>query len=766
MRISASVLFCLACAGQASADVTLPPTYELQIVYDNLNKPSSMCFAPDDRVFISEIDGVIKIFKPNQSEPIIFADFRSEVYSQDGRGLLSIQIHPDFPNTPFVYALYTLDGPPGSIPPVYNDICENAYCVVGARLSRFTACEDVACGETIMAEGWCQQYSSHSIGDLHFGPDGNLYVSGGDGASFVFADFGQEGNPCSDPPNEGGALRSQDLLTMSDPVGLNGTILRIDPITGTAPLDNPLIGGDPSDDLIIAFGLRNPFRFMFKPNSTSIWICDVGWQTTEELNIIPDATDGLVENFGWPCYEGTSQQSGYASNPMCQSLYANPNVTYPVYAYEHGPSHVVGCEPLGASITGIAFCDVPEFGFEGYVFLCDSSRNCIWTHEILPNGLGPAQSFAGDYLTPIELQFGPDGNLYVISVYGGNIAKIIHRTGPVAQIDASMTFGSTPLNISFDASESTDPTQSALTYEWDWESDGIWDAIGVVSSHTFTTDGLYNVTLRVTNTQNQSDTAEIYVAAGNNAPQAIIDSPSPAHLWFVGEPLTVIGHGTDIEDGDLSASQITWSVDLLHCDETNPTQCHRHPYAGSSNSNSISFNCPDHEFPAALRIDMSVTDSGSGILPLTSTTTMIIYPMTNILTLDATYPDLLLTFNARTVTSPYIKEVIHGSTSSISAISPQNDLNYDYSFIGWSDFGPQTHNIVVTQNVVVTANYERFCRATATDLNDDGTVSISDLTILLSLFGSSDINADFNGNGAVDIGDLATMLSAFGANCN
>ena len=81
--------------------------------------------------------------------------------------------------------------------------------------------------EQVLIEDWCQQYPSHSVGSLDFGPDGALYVSGGDGASFNFVDYGQDGsplNPCGDPPGgiggaltppsaEGGALRSQDLRT-------------------------------------------------------------------------------------------------------------------------------------------------------------------------------------------------------------------------------------------------------------------------------------------------------------------------------------------------------------------------------------------------------------------------------------------------------------------------------------------------------------------------------------------------------------------------
>jgi glucose/arabinose dehydrogenase len=54
--------------------------------------------------------------------------------------------------------------------------------------------------ERVLVEDWCQQFPSHSVGDLAFGADGALYVSGGDGASFNYVDHGQTGNPCGDCP--------------------------------------------------------------------------------------------------------------------------------------------------------------------------------------------------------------------------------------------------------------------------------------------------------------------------------------------------------------------------------------------------------------------------------------------------------------------------------------------------------------------------------------------------------------------------------------
>src|SRR6476659_3717138 len=120
--------------------------------------------------------------------------------------------------------------PPGPTPPGAT----TDGCLVSGRLSRLTAAGNVMTGaEQVLINDWCQQFPSHSIGTVAFGPDGALYASGGDGASFNFADYGQAGgtlagtptpvNPCGDPANEGGALRSQDIRTMPSGGGSGAT---------------------------------------------------------------------------------------------------------------------------------------------------------------------------------------------------------------------------------------------------------------------------------------------------------------------------------------------------------------------------------------------------------------------------------------------------------------------------------------------------------------------------------------------------------------
>ena len=77
----------------------------------------------------------------------------------------------------------------------------------------------------------------------------------------------------------------------------------------------------------------------FRPGTNELWVGDVGWNTWEEINRIPNATDAVAENFGWPCYEGARRQSGYdgANLSICENLYAAGAgaIAAPYYTYNH-----------------------------------------------------------------------------------------------------------------------------------------------------------------------------------------------------------------------------------------------------------------------------------------------------------------------------------------------------------------------------------------------------------------------------------------------
>jgi glucose/arabinose dehydrogenase len=303
--------------------------------------------------------------------------------------------------------------------------------------------------EKVLIEDWCQQYPSHSVGSVVFGRDGALYVSGGEGASFRFTDYGQEGdpvNPCGDPPGgrgatltpptaEGGALRSQDLRTTGDPVGLGGKVLRVDAATGAALSDNPLYSSaDPNARRIIASGLRNPFRIAVRPDTDEVWVGDVGQNKFEEIDRINNPTDSTVDNFGWPCYEGNERQPGFddADLNICEDLYTANAVTSPLLRYHHGSTVVAGesCPAgTGSSTSGLAFYGGGPYpdAYDGALFFADYSRNCIWAMHKGSNGAPDPtalETFVAGAAAPVNLQIGPNGDLFYADLTGGTIRRI------------------------------------------------------------------------------------------------------------------------------------------------------------------------------------------------------------------------------------------------------------------------------------------------------------------------------------------------------
>lgn len=71
---------------------------------------------------------------------------------------------------------------------------------------------------------------------------------------------------------------------------------------------------------LIAYGLRKPFRWAFRPATDEIWVGDVGSQLWEELDVVADANDAVTEKLGWSSYDGSGPQGGWGGVPGCQSL--------------------------------------------------------------------------------------------------------------------------------------------------------------------------------------------------------------------------------------------------------------------------------------------------------------------------------------------------------------------------------------------------------------------------------------------------------------
>ncbi len=396
-------------SSEAHAATALPAGFVIEPVVSGLDLPTAISFTSDGRIFIAQKNGVIRVFRNGTLLPTPFIDLSGDVNSYLDRGLVGITTHPNFPQTPYVYALYTYD-PPG--------VTDDGVGPRVARLERITADPtqlDVAAtgpgARTVLlgrnsdasvitnpntnATLTCWQNGAmvpdcipqdsrrHAIGTVRFGPDGALYVGNGDSDRL---------------PN--GPQQTDTLI---------GAILRLDPATGNGLPSNPFYNGDPTSNTskTWVYGLRNPFRFGFDPVSGEMLIADVGQSAWESIH---RGQAGM--NYGWPCYEGGSHVYGvYQNTALCQAIYSQ-GPRDPVYTYSHGGT--------GASVTGGDWYHGTAYPaeYQGAYFFADSTDN--WVKYLAPNGSGgyTVRDFASGDLTSgiVHLIAGPDSNLYWVSI--------------------------------------------------------------------------------------------------------------------------------------------------------------------------------------------------------------------------------------------------------------------------------------------------------------------------------------------------------------
>jgi glucose/arabinose dehydrogenase len=362
----------------------------LQLLTDDVDGPIYLTHAGDERLFILERDGAIRIFTGGAVLPTPFLDITAKVDADGEGGLLGLAFDPDYAANGAFYVSYTTDDPTDGF---------------SSRLSRF----HVSGGDANVADPAEdvlfqveQPFTNHNGGAIQFGPDGMLY--------FGFGDGGDRDDPgCR-------AQRDETLL---------GKMLRIDPDpTGTTepfytiPPDNPFVSGaDGIRDEILDFGLRNPWRFSFDRDTGDLWIGDVGQDAVEEVDLRPAwgmSPPGTV-NWGWKVVEGNSCTNLSLSTcpggvPACNS----PEYTGPVNTYPHTANN--------RSITGgYVYRGVQAPGFAGnYVFGDFASGRIFALREVAPDtwqrttlldsGLGNQWASFGE---------GPDGELYVMDLARG-----------------------------------------------------------------------------------------------------------------------------------------------------------------------------------------------------------------------------------------------------------------------------------------------------------------------------------------------------------
>jgi glucose/arabinose dehydrogenase len=730
---------------------TVPAGFHDEVVIEGLVEPTAISFAPDGRVFVAEKSGEILLYSDlGDDEPEVFADLRTEVYDSGDRGLLGLALDPAFPSRPYVYALYTYDhilgeegeAPRWGLPDQSGDGCSEPKgadtCLVSGRLTRLTASGNEAVDEVPLVEGWCQQFSSHSIGDLQFDSNGDLYASGGDGANFNAPDFGQYGtppNPCGDPAGEGGALRAQDLRTPGDPVGLNGALIRVDPDTGEGVAGNPLFGSpEPNARRIVAYGFRNPFRFAIAPDGGDVYVANVGWDSYEEIDRF-DPGSGQLYNSGWPCFEGLAPTPGYSSLELdiCENLAVGPGgASQPLFLYEH-ESPVIpedGCDrDAGAAITGIAFYRGGSYppAYDEALFFADSIRRCIYVmfpgEDGRPDPLSVTNFLSeADLYAGVDIEVGPGGDLFYVDLFGEEEDGSIHRisydpSSPIARLTANPRWGEQdPLQVDLDASESTDPQAEPLSFDWDLDDDGTFETHGEATrTELFGGGENHRVTVRVSDEGGASSVARVVVSPGNTPPHAQILAPAEGLEWAVGDEIEFEGTADDEEDGDLPAADLYWKTRLLHC----PSACHAHPLRVFPAVDSGSIVAPDHDYPAHIEISLTATDSRG----LTDTDSIVVDPRAVGLDIASDPPGVELSAGDLEQAAPFRLDAIQGSNILLSAPRTATLDGTEYTWSRWSDGGDRVHSVTATGPATYTAVYEPTEPA-STDLTRGGVETV------------------------------------------
>jgi putative heme-binding domain-containing protein len=368
-----------------------PPPFKSVNAFPNirLNQPLVMAHAPGtDRLFVGEQRGRIVSFRNRpDAKAEVACDLSKEIKTlkqtpnaTEFEILYGLVFHPKFAENRYCYVCYTVKNPKIKNLPD------------GSRVSRFTVTDadpprlDPDSEEIVFT--FLQ--GGHNGGDLHFGPDGFLYISTGDAAD-------------PNPPDP--------FRTGQDVTNVLSAILRIDVDRKdhgknySVPKDNPFVGvtvgGKPARPEVWAYGFRNPWRMSFDRKTGDLWVGDVGWESWEMVHRIEKGG-----NYGWSIVE--ARQAVYPDEKPGPTPIRPPVIEIP--------------HTLGASVTGgyvYRGKKFPELA-GAYVF-GDWETRRLWAARIEDDRLRSMSDIIDPTIRVVALGEDADGELYILDHDAGTI---------------------------------------------------------------------------------------------------------------------------------------------------------------------------------------------------------------------------------------------------------------------------------------------------------------------------------------------------------
>jgi glucose/arabinose dehydrogenase len=489
----------------------------------------------------------------------------------------------------------------------------------------------------------------HVGGSIRFGPDGKLYFAVGD---------------------NGYGPHAQDL---SSP---HGKILRINK-DGSIPADNPFAGQPGKLGAIWAYGFRNPWRFQFDSATGRLFGGDVGDFSWEEVNRIVRGG-----NYGWPVKEGmcTSNCDGYIN---------------PLHAYPH--------DNASAAVTGGPVYRGGMFPseYDGDLFFGDYAKRFIKNADLDADGdITAVHDFDDQAGTVVDLKVAPDGSLYYLTYWPGELYRISYNTTshlPVANASADVTKGIEPLTVHFSSAGSNDPDGDPLSYQWSF-GDGT-TSTEANPTKTYSDKGVYTVRLTVSAAGDQIPARPIATQVGL-APELNVSLPAEDALYRAGDTITYNAFARDAAGFDLNDGDIKTEVRLHH-------GTHFHPFVGQLTGRAGTFTIPRTGEPSgdtSYEINVTATDSNG----LSTSKIVNIFPRKSEVTLATSPPGIGLVMDGVPVSTPRTFTAVEGFQRELSA--PSAAVAADgtaLQFASWSDGKSIRHQITTPEDdTTYTATYQ------------------------------------------------------------
>jgi cytochrome c len=603
-----------AAQGTGSCSTSQPP----QAGYNQVNlakgvaevgEPMGLTVLPNRGVLHTSRDGTIRYTDAAGNTKVALT---IPVYTHDEEGLQSIKADPNFATNRWVYVYYSprLSTPSGDAPATGTAAQFAPFNGVN-RLSRFTvnadftlsASSEVTVLEVPTSRGMC----CHVGGDIDFDAAGNLYLSTGDDTN----PFDSSGyTPIDERSNRNPAYDAQ--RTSGNSNDLRGKVLRIRPSSGggyTIPAGNMFAQGTArTKPEIYAMGFRNPFRMSVDKATGVVYLGEYGPDAGTSNPSRGPANHVAFERitqpgfYGWPyCssyntpyidYTFPSGPSGSAFNCTGGPVNNSPNNTgitqlpasqrgWLPYGGEQNPPALGSgsLSPMGGVVYNYNASLASDAKFpasmNGKVFLGEFGRRWIKAATVTSSGgVGAIDAFSAYTGTQVmDMEFGPDGALYVLD-YGtgwgsGDASSAVYRIeynsggrSPIASASANPTSGNAPLTVQFSSAGTSDPDGDAITYAWDFTTDGTIDSTAANPSFTFTSNGEFTTTLTVRDSTGRSSTASLVIGVGR--PTVALNLPVNGRLFSPGDAIPFDVTVTDANAPTVDCSRVRVKYTLGH----------------------------------------------------------------------------------------------------------------------------------------------------------------------------------------------------------